>query len=103
MNRMDQDIEALRQEVRHLMAMHTATYVTLTSLVATHPNPQQLQLHLVSALEGVLGSDRLAHWADDQKHIVRTVVETFQRVAPSPVLDPLASAMGARDPRQSGS
>jgi hypothetical protein len=102
MNRMDEEIEALKQEVRHLMAMHTATYLTLTSLVATHPDPQQFQLHLVSALEGVLGSDRLAHWPDDQKHIVRTVVETFQRVAPSPTLDPLATAMGRRDPRHGG-
>lgn len=96
---MDEEIEALRQEVRHLMAMHTATYVTLTSLVATHPQPQQFQLHLVTALEGVLGSERLAHWPDDQKHIVRKVVETFQHVRPAPQLDPLHDALGARDPR----
>jgi hypothetical protein len=100
MNRMDEDIEALKQELRHLMAMHTATYVTLTSLVATHPNPQQLQLHLETALEGVLGSQRLAHWPEDQKLIVRKVVETFQHVQPSPLLDPLASALGDRDPRK---
>lgn len=97
---MDEDIEALRQEVRHLMAMHTATYVTLTSLVATHPDPQQFQLHLVTALEGVLGSDRLAKWPDDQKQIVRRVVETFQHIQPAAPLDPLASAMGGRDPRR---
>ena len=98
---MDEEIEALRQEVRHLMAMHTASYVTLTSLVATHPNPQQLQLHLVTALEAVLGSERLARWSDDQKAIVRRVVETFQHVQPAAPIDPLAS-MGDRDPRNGG-
>ena len=96
---MDDEIEALRQEVRHLIAMHTASYITLTSLVATHPNPQQLQLHLVAALEGVLGSERLSRWTDDQKEIVRRVVETFQNVQPAPTLDPLGTAMGDNDPR----
>lgn len=96
----DDDVEALRREVRHLMAMHTATYIALTSLVATHPDPQQLQLHLVMALEGVLGSERLAGWPEDQKEIVRRVVETFQRVQPAPPIDPLASALGERDPRR---
>ncbi len=96
---MDDEIEALRQEVRHLMAMHTATYVTLTSLVATHPDPQQFQLHLVTALEGVLGSERVRQWPEDQLAIVRRVVETFQHVRPAEALDPLASAMGQRDPR----
>ena len=97
---MDEEIEALRKEVQHLMAMHTATYVTLTSLIATHPNPQHLQLHLISALEGVLGSERLANWPDEQKQIVRRVVETFQGVQPSPAIDPLKTALGDRDPRQ---
>ena len=97
---MDDDIEALKQEVRHLIAMHTASYIAITSLVATHPHPQQLQLHLVTALEGVLGSERLARWSDDQKQIVRRVVETFQNVQPAPTLDPLAQAMGDRDPRK---
>jgi hypothetical protein len=98
---MEEDIEALRQEVRHLIAMHTASYVVITSLVATHPNPSQLQLHLVTALEGVLGSERLARWGDDQKQIVRKVVETFQHVQPAAIIDPLASAMGDKDPRKS--
>lgn len=97
---MDEDIEALRQEVRHLIAMHTASYVVITSLVATHPDPSQLQLHLVKALEGVLGSERLARWGDDQKQIVRKVVETFQNVQPAAPIDPLAEALGARDPRK---
>lgn len=97
---MDEDIEALRREVQHLIAMHTASYVTITSLVATHPNPQQLQLHLVAALEGVLGSERLAKWTDEQKQIVRRVVETFQHVQPSPPIDPLKAALGDKDPRQ---
>lgn len=96
----DDDLEALHREVRHLMAMHTATYIAITSLVATHPDPQQLQLHLVTALEGVLGSERLARWTEDQKEIVRRVVETFQHVRPAPPLDPLASALGDRDPRR---
>jgi hypothetical protein len=96
---MEEEIEALRQEVRHLIAMNTASYVTITSLVATHPNPEQLQLHLISALEGVLGSERLARWSDDQKQIVRKVVETFQNVRPATTIDPLHSAMGDRDPR----
>lgn len=96
---MHDEIGALRQEVEHLIAMNTASYVVITSLVATHPNPQQFQLHLESALEGVLGSDRLARWSDDQKLIVRRAVEAFQQVRPSPPLDPLASALGRRDPR----
>ena len=100
---MPDEIEALRQEVRHLIAMHTATYVTLTSLVATHPDPKQFQLHLDIALEAVLGSGRLAEWGEDQKQIVRKVVETFQHVQPAAPIDPLASAMGARDPRGRGS
>lgn len=99
---MDEDIEALRQEVRHLIAMHTASYIAITSLIATHPQPQQLQLHLVTALEGVLGSERLARWTDDQKQIVRRVLETFQSVQPAPPIDPLASALGDRDPRHPG-
>lgn len=96
---MDDDIEALRREVQHLIAMHTATYVTLTSLVATHPQPQQFQLHLVTALEGVLGSERLANWTPEQKQIVRRVVETFQNVRPAEAMDPLKEALGDRDPR----
>jgi hypothetical protein len=98
---MEQEIEALRQEVRHLIAMNTASYVAITSLVATHPNPQQIHLHLVTALEAVLGSERLARWTDDQKQIVRKVVETFQHVQPAATIDPLA-AMGDRDPRHGG-
>lgn len=97
---MEDDIEALRQEVRHLIAMNTASYVAITSLVATHPNPQQLHLHLVTALEAVLGSERLARWTDDQKQIVRKVVETFGHVQPAAPIDPLAAAMGRRDPRR---
>ncbi len=97
---MNDEIESLRQEVQHLIAMNTAAYLAITSLVATHPDPRQLQLHLVSALEGVLGSPRLARWTDEQKRIVRQVVETFQQVQPAPAIDPLASALGERDPRK---
>ena len=100
---MEEEIEALRQEVRHLIAMNTASYVAITSLVATHPNPQQIHLHLVTALEAVLGSERLARWTDDQKQIVRKVVETFGHVQPAAPIDPLATAMGERDPRHGGS
>lgn len=96
---MEEEIAALRKEVEHLIAMHTASFVTLTSLVATHPHPEQFQLHLITALEGVLGSERLARWTDDQKLIVRRVVETFQNVRPAPPIDPLKSALGDRDPR----
>jgi len=96
---MEDDIAALRKEVEHLIAMHTASYVTLTSLVATHPRPAQFQLHLVTALEGVLGSERLADWTEDQKRIVRRVVETFQNVRPAAAIDPLKEALGDRDPR----
>ena len=95
----DDDLEALHREVRHLMAMHTASYIAITSLVATHPDPQQLQLHLAMALEAVLCSERLAQWTGEQKEIVRRVVETFQHVQPAPPLDPLADALGDRDPR----
>jgi hypothetical protein len=49
----------------------------------------------------VLGSERLARWSDDQKAIVRKVVETFQHVQPAAPIDPLA-AMGDRDPRHTG-
>jgi hypothetical protein len=96
---MEEEIEALKREIRHLVAMHTASYVTITSLVATHPQPEQFQLHLISALEGVLGSPRLAKWSDDQKLIVRRVVETFQNLRPAAPIDPLAAALGDRDPR----
>ena len=96
---MEDEIAALRKEVEHLIAMHTASYVTLTSLVATHPQPEQFQLHLISALEGVLGSARLGKWSDEQKLIVRRVVETFQNVKPAPPIDPLKSVLGDRDPR----
>ena len=99
---MEDEIAALRKEVEHLIAMHTASYVTLTSLVATHPHPEQFQLHLITALEGVLGSERLARWTDDQKQIVRRVVETFQNVRPSRPIDPLKEALGDRDPRKLG-
>jgi hypothetical protein len=97
---MEDDIEALRKEVQHLIAMHTASYVTLTSLIATHPQPQQFQLHLITALEAVLGSERLARWTEEQKAIVRRVVETFQNVQPASPIDPLKAALGERDPRQ---
>ena len=96
---MDEDIEALRREVQHLIAMNTAAYLAITSLVATHSNPEQLQLHLISALEGVLGSPRLARWTDEQKAIVRRVMETFQQIQPAAHIDPLAAAMGDKDPR----
>ena len=96
---MEDDIAALRKEVEHLIAMHTASYVTLTSLVATHPQPAHFQLHLVTALEGVLGSARLAGWTEEQKRIVRRVVETFQNVRPAEAIDPLKEALGDRDPR----
>ena len=65
-----------------------------------YADPQQLQLHLISALEGVLGSDRLAKWPADQKAIVRRVLETFGQIKPAAHIDPLAAAMGDRDPRQ---
>jgi hypothetical protein len=97
---MDEDIEALKREVQHLIAMHTASYVTLTSLIATHPRPEHFQLHLITALESVLGSERLSGWTDEQKQIVRRVVETFQGVRPAPQIDPLKAALGDRDPRQ---
>lgn len=96
---MHDEIGALRQEVEHLIAMNTASYLVLTSLVATHPDPQQFQLHLTTALEGVLGSERLARWGDEQKQIVRRAVEAFQQVRPAAPIDPLASALGERDPR----
>ena len=80
---MDEEIAALRREVQHLIAMHTASYVTITSLIATHPNPEHFQLHLITALESVLGSERLAKWTEEQKQIVRRVVETFQNVRPA--------------------
>lgn len=99
---MDGDSESPRHEVQHLIAMNTASYLALTSLVATHPDPRQIQLHLVSALEAVLGSERLSRWTDEQKRIVRQVVETFQHVQPAPAIDPLATAMGERDPRKPG-
>lgn len=97
---MDEEIEALKREVQHLIAMHTASYVTITSLIATHPHAEHFQLHLITALEGVLGSERLANWTEDQKNIVRRVVETFQNVRPAPPIDPLKAALGDRDPRQ---
>jgi hypothetical protein len=99
---MHDEIGALRQEVEHLIAMNTASYVVITSLVATHPQPQQFQLHLQAALEGVLGSARLARWSEDQKLIVRRAVEAFQQVQPAAPIDPLASALGERDPRAGG-
>jgi hypothetical protein len=99
---MHDEIGALRQEVEHLIAMNTASYVVITSLVATHPDPQQFQLHLTAALEGVLGSARLDRWSDDQKLIVRRAVEAFQQVRPAAPIDPLAAAMGERDPRGQG-
>ena len=99
---MDEDIEALRTEVRHLIAMNAACYVAITSLVATHPNPQQFQLHLMAALEGVLGSERVAKWPQDQKEIVRRAVETFQGLKAAGTIDPLAAALGDRDPRKAG-
>lgn len=97
---MDEEIDALRTEVRHLIAMNAASYVAITSLVATHPNPQQLHLHLIAALEGVLSSPRVAQWPDDQREIVRRVIETFQDVKTAAPIDPLAAAMGDRDPRK---
>lgn len=98
--RMDEEIEALRTEVRHLIAMNAASYVAITSLIATHPNPQQFQLHLMLALEGVLGSDRVKGWPDDQREIVRRAVEAFQNIKAAPTIDPLAAGLGERDPRR---
>lgn len=97
---MDEDIDALRTEVRHLIAMNAAAYVAITSLIATHPQPHQFHLHLVTALEGILASERLARWTPDQKDIVRRVVETFQNVQTAAPIDPLAAGLGARDPRR---
>jgi hypothetical protein len=97
---MEEEIDELRREVRHLIAMNAASYVAITSLVATHPNPQQFQLHLETALEGVLSSDRVARWPEDQQAIVRRVIETFQGVKAAEFIDPLAAGLGERDPRR---
>lgn len=91
---MDDELESLRAEVRHLFAMNAASYVAITSLVATHPNPQQFHLHLVSALESVLASPRLARWSEEQKTIVRLAVEAFQGVRPADTIDPLSGLNG---------
>ena len=98
---MDEDIERLRDEVRHLIAMKAASYVAITSLVATHPNPQQFHLHLLVALEAVLASDGVSRWPQDQQDIVRRAVETFQGVKTAAHIDPLAAGLGQRDPRRS--
>jgi hypothetical protein len=50
----------------------------------------------------LLGSERLARWSDDQKLIVRRAVEAFQQVRPAAPIDPLAAALGRRDPRRDG-
>jgi hypothetical protein len=97
---MDEDIENLRTEVRHLIAMNAASYVAITSLIATHPNPQQFHLHLLVALEMVLASERVSQWPQDQREIVRRAVEAFQGVKTAAVIDPLAAGLGERDPRR---
>jgi hypothetical protein len=97
---MDQDIDSLRQEVRHLIAMNAASYVAITSLIATHPNPQQFHLHLLVALETVLSSGGVSRWPEDQKEIVRRAVEAFQAVDTAAPIDPLAAGLGERDPRR---
>lgn len=97
---MEEEIEKLRNEVRHLIAMNAASYVAITSLIATHPNPEQFHLHLVTALESVLGSGGVSQWPADQKEIVRRAVEAFQNVRSSPPIDPLAAGLGGRDPRK---
>ena len=70
-----------------------------TSRGATLALPQEWLLANRAAPVGV-GSERLERWTDDQKQIVRRVVETFQNVRPAAPIDPLKEALGDRDPRQ---
>jgi len=69
------DLEAGCHKLLIGVKAHT---IVLASLMATHPNYEQFQMHLTSALEGpgmrVLGSDMPAHDAE----LLRSIVEQLQ-------------------------
>jgi len=84
--------EYLDRERETMLTILKGYHIALASLVATHPNYEQFQLHLTSTFEGpgmrVLGKDL----DEKQAHALREVVESLQQIrGVTGRIDPLAT------------
>lgn len=90
---MNEDLEALAGNV-HTMNIGITT--VLASLIATHPNYDQFQLHLVSTLE-IATNGQMGPLTDLQREQLRSYVESLQQIAAvRRKIDPTASVLSQR-------
>lgn len=72
-------LESLRAECDTLLAMQAGTTAVLFSLIATHPDHDQFQLHLTSCLELALNGSLARSLSPKQQAQAREFVEQLQR------------------------
>lgn len=73
------EIEYLKERISALDASRVAETIILASLMATHPQYEQMQIFLTRLLEKQLGDGALGSGlTDHQKHQVRETVEWLQ-------------------------
>lgn len=90
---MNEEFEALASATH---VMNIGVTAVLASLIATHPNYDQFQLHLVGVLE-IAAAGRLGPLTDQQQEQVRDYVESLQQIAALKLkIDPTATALSRR-------
>jgi hypothetical protein len=77
---MNEEMQEISSTVDTLLATQAGITVALTSLIAMHPNYQQLQMHLVSTLEIALNGSLGAVLTERQKIQARDYVEVLQQM-----------------------
>lgn len=83
----------IEREIETMLGIQAGMTAILASLIATHPNYRQLQLHLTTALEVMLeGGFAGAALSDHQRATARSYVEQLQQIDPATgEIDPLGS------------
>jgi hypothetical protein len=82
-------IEALEKSVGVLRGMLVGYQLALTSLVAKHPDPEQLKLHLAGLLEWTANGS-LSKLNPADLEVARSVIDALIAVTPVTVkIDPL--------------
>lgn len=88
-------MEKLGIETRlaNLEATRVAFMLVLTSIIATHPNYHQMQMHLTSLLEqqlagGALGSTLTPAQSEYAREVVEWMQQIHSKVAPDPQKSP---------------
>ena len=84
---------SIESRLSNLEATRVAFMAVLTSLIATHPNYHQMQMHLTALLEQQLSGGALGNTLTPaQREYARDVVEWMQQtrsiVAPDPRMSP---------------